>query len=228
MRSTVQELLDGLHAAADAPERRRWAAACARGLGLGGLAVSVGQELVWFSDDTSARLEDLQFVFGQGPSRHLAEATGTREFPDLTRLLQMQWPQFAAAAEELGIAALFVWPLHIGAVRVGTMTGYRRATGPLTARESSDGRVVADALARQLLDGWPDNGEPDRVCGAGAGSVGLHRAEVHQATGVLSELLGIPLAEALDRLRARAFASGRSLPDSARHILQQELPRDDV
>ncbi|GAA2313524.1 ANTAR domain-containing protein [Streptomyces kunmingensis] len=224
MRSTVQELLDSLHAAATEEERRSWAVASAQALGLGGIAVSLGQELVWFSDDTSARLEDLQFVLGQGPSQLFKDEPGTREVPDLGKVLAQQWPQFTAEAEELGIAALFVWPVHIGAAQIGTMTGYRRTTGPLSAEQSAQGWLVADALAQQVLSRWPAGDEcaPSSV----AGTVGLHRAEVHQATGVLSEKLGVPLAEALDRLRAQAYASGRSLSDTAHAIIERELPHD--
>lgn len=226
MGSTVRELLAGLHAATSDEDRRSWAEASARALGLGGIAVTFGQELVWFSDATSARIEDLQFILGQGPSRLFRkDETEVREVPDLGRLLTRQWPQFAAEAEELGIAALFIWPVRIGAVQVGTMTGYRRAQGPLTALQSTNGRLVADALAQQVLNRWPKPGDSGAVPGL-AGTVGLHRAEVHQATGVLSERLGVPLAEALDRLRAQAYASGESLSETAHGIIQRELPPD--
>lgn len=219
--STVQEFLDGLHAAANEEQRRAWAVACAHALGLGGMAISLGQELVWFSDATSARLEDLQFVLGQGPSQLFESETEVREVPDLGRQLARRWPQFVTEAEELGIAALFVWPVHIGAVQVGTLTGYRRTIGSLNPRQSAQGWLVADALAQHVLNHWQ--------AGAGknpghAGAVNLHRAEVHQATGVLSERLGVSLAEALDRLRARAYASGQSLADTAHAIIQRELP----
>ncbi|MBQ0850683.1 ANTAR domain-containing protein [Streptomyces sp. NPDC057621] len=222
MGPSVRDLLDALHTAATEEEHRRWAVACARALGLDGMAVSVGRELVWFSDATSERLEDLQFVLGQGPGLLFQDET-TVEVPDLERLLLRQWPQFAAEAEVLGVAAVFVWPVHIGAVQVGTMTGYRRTTGPLTGRASTEGWLVADALAQRVVRLWPSAGEA--VDGPGhAGAVDLHRAEVHQATGVLSVRLGVPLAEALDRLRAQAYTSGRSLADAARAVIARELP----
>ncbi|MGW6271212.1 ANTAR domain-containing protein [Streptomyces sp. NPDC055060] len=224
MGSTVRELLDRLHAVAGEEGRRAWAKACADALGLGGVAVSLGQELVWFSDAASARLEDLQFVLGQGPGLLMQGEATLRELPDLERLLDRQWPQYAAEAEELGVAALFVWPVHIGTVQIGTMTGYRRTAGPLTQEQAAEGWLVADALAQHVLNHWPTgNGN-----GNGPGHVGavdLHRAEVHQATGVLSERLGVSPAEALDRLRARAFASGLPLVDAAHALIRQELPR---
>ncbi|MFD3572285.1 ANTAR domain-containing protein [Streptomyces sp. NPDC058644] len=222
MGSTVGELLVSLPAAAGQEQRRGWAVACAQALGLGGMAIALGQELVWFSDDTSARLEDLQFVLGQGPGQLFQDEAEVRELPDLGRLLARQWPQFAAEAEVLGIAALFVWPVRIGAVQVGTMTGYRRTVGPLTAQQAAQGQLVADALAQHVLNHWPASTDASNGPGH-VGAVDLHRAEVHHATGVLSERLGIPLAEALDRLRARAYASGLSLSDTAHSVIHQEL-----
>lgn len=221
---TVRGLLDSLGPSAGEEERREWAVACAQALGLGGIAVSLGRELLWFSDETSARLEDLQFVLGQGPSLLLRDRADVRQVPDLHRLLAEQWPQFAAEAEELDIAALFVWPVHIGAVQAGTMTGYRRSPGPLTTQQLTEGWLVADALAEQVLKKWPATSGTDR-CHGHTGTVELHRAEVHQATGVLSGRLGIPLAEALDRLRSQAYASGRSLSDTAKAVIERELPR---
>lgn len=229
MSASVQDLLDSLHVAATEEERRLWAVACARALGLGGMAVSLGRELVWFSDATSERLEDLQFVLGQGPGLLFEEEAEPTvwQVPNLGQLLSGQWPQYAAEAEQLGIEALFVWPVLIGAAQVGTMTGYRRTAGPLSARQATEGWLVADALARHVLSHWPTgNGDGDGNGPGHAGAVDLHRAEVHQATGALSERLGISLPEALDRLRAQAYTSGLSLTDTAHAIICREVPDD--
>ncbi|WP_320780187.1 ANTAR domain-containing protein [Streptomyces sp. CRN 30] len=225
MGSTVRELLGTLPLEVDEERRREWAVACAFALGLGGIAVTVRQELVWFSDETSERLEDLQFILGEGPGLSSQDPAEVREIPDLSRLLSERWPQFTREAEVLGIGALFVWPVHIGVVPVGTLTGYRRSPGPLTPRQRAEGWLVADALAEHVLARWPAN-SADADGPGHAGTVDLHRAEVHQATGVLSGRLGVSLPEALDRLRARAYASGRSLTDTAHDVLRRELPED--
>lgn len=223
-RGVVQDLLDSLELAVDAGDQRVWAVRCARVLGLEGMAVSLtwGDELVWFSDDISARLADTQFTLGQGP--------GLTDFGVVPYLslnvggaADEQWPQFAAEARALGVRAVFVWPVRAGAEQIGTLTGYRNMEGPLTDQQAMDGLLVADALAARLL-AW----EPaDALAGNGrrdAGTVDLHRAEVHQATGVLSQRLGVPMDEALSRLRAQVFASGRPLAEVAREILHRQLP----
>jgi hypothetical protein len=66
--------------------------------------------------------------------------------------------------------------------------------------------------------------------GAPAGTVGReltglvdHDAVVHQATGMASAQLEVPLAEASVRLRAHAFATGIPLTDVARDIVARRL-----
>lgn len=51
----------------------------------------------------------------------------------------------------------------------------------------------------------------------------LSRAEVSQATGMLMAQLDVAPAEALVRLRAHAYAAGRSASDVARDILDRRL-----
>lgn len=223
-RVTLQELLVGLEEAVDGGRHREWAVQCAHALGLGGIAVSLrwGAELVWFSDGVSARLEDAQFTLGQGPGVAAEFTDVPHQVPDLARDAAEEWPQFAAEARDLGVWAVFVWPVRSGAVRLGSLTGYRRTPGPLTPQQSADGLRVADALAGRLL-AWRPGNESSTDGQGEAGTVDLHWAEVHQATGVLSCRLGVPLGEAMVRLRAQAFAEGRAVTETAREILR-ELP----
>ena len=50
-----------------------------------------------------------------------------------------------------------------------------------------------------------------------------HWAEIHQATGMLSAQLAVPLDEAFVRLRSHAFADGRSLREVADDVLARRL-----
>lgn len=51
----------------------------------------------------------------------------------------------------------------------------------------------------------------------------LRHAVVHQATGMVSVQLSRPLAQALLRLRAHAYSSGRSITDVAQDVVDRRL-----
>jgi AmiR/NasT family two-component response regulator len=51
----------------------------------------------------------------------------------------------------------------------------------------------------------------------------LHRAEVDQATGMLTVQLGVPAGEAFARLRAYAYSQDRRLADVAGDIVARRL-----
>jgi AmiR/NasT family two-component response regulator len=61
-----------------------------------------------------------------------------------------------------------------------------------------------------------------------ARDLALHRAEIDQATGMLTVQLGVPAAEAFARLRAYAYSQDRRLADVAGDIVARRLrlPRD--
>ncbi|WP_320776855.1 hypothetical protein [Streptomyces sp. CRN 30] len=216
---SVEDLLDGEETG------RAWAVRCVAALGLDGIAVSLrdGLELVWYSDDTSAWLDDIQFVLGEGPGASVDPADAPLQVADLDAHLgpaALRWPRFTAEARTAGVRAVFVWPLGTEGLRFGTFSGYRATPGSLTPRQAADGHLVAEAMALRILAWRPDNessfDEPRT-----AGTIGLHRAEVHQAVGALSYQLGVPLEEARAHLRAQALASAASLPETARAVLRE-------
>jgi hypothetical protein len=61
-----------------------------------------------------------------------------------------------------------------------------------------------------------------------ARDLALHRAEIDQATGMLTVQLDVPIADAFVRLRAYAYCQDRRLADVAGDIVARRLrlPRD--
>jgi hypothetical protein len=133
--------------------------------------------------------------------------------PDLARTAPLRWPAFAGGALQAGVRAVFAFPLRVGAIRVGVLDLYRDRIGPLSADDLTEALSFADAATLVLLNAQA--GSPVR----GAVQVLDDRAEVHQATGVVSVQAGVGLAEALVLLRARAFADQRPIGDLARDVL---------
>jgi hypothetical protein len=164
----------------------------------------------------AAAMEDLQFTLGEGPC---VDAVSTRRpvlQPDLAATGPPRWPAFSAGALDAGLRAVFALPLLIGTVRLGSLALYRDGAGSLSDPALAEALTFADVATAVLLHlqaGRP--GEPIRLV--------EDRAEVHQASGMVSVRAGVSLAQALLLLRARAFASDRPISAVARDVLDGVL-----
>jgi hypothetical protein len=119
---------------------------------------------------------------------------------------------------------MFSFPLQIGAIEVGTLSLYRAKPGSLPGEQLADVLIFADIALRLLLDGSSGvTGIPGYQPLDGMSDA---RAEVHQATGMISVQLGVSLEHAFARLRARAFAGNSALADVASAVVNRELRFD--
>src|SRR6202012_3519485 len=139
-----------------------------------------------------------------------------------------RWPGFAVQAHLLGAGAVFAIPLMIGAIRAGVMGMYRSSPGPLPWERFGDALILADVATVLLLDGLGlghsgDGAASGRVLDGQSPDLALHRAEIDQATGMLTVQLGVPVAEAFARLRAYAYSQDRRLADVAGDIVARRI-----
>jgi hypothetical protein len=162
------------------------------------------------------RLEDIQFTLGEGPCVEASSARSPAIEGDLRRTGTRRWPAFAAAALEEGVNAAFAFPVHVGAARLGVLDVYRYREGGLTPESLRDALILARICLTTMLQPWPAlvEGGADRL-----GDAFPLSPEVYQAQGIVMVQLGVPLAEAMVRLRARAYAGGYSIADVARGVL---------
>jgi len=173
------------------------------------------------TNEVSASIEDLQFALGEGPC---VDAFHDREpvlEPDLAAPRVHRWPAFAGPALDAGVAAIFGFPIGVGAVGLGALNLYRAAPGPLTDQQHADALVMADISAQTLLmlqvDAPPDQLASELEAGSDFQSV------VHQASGMVAVQLGISVGNAMLRLRAHAFADGRPLSQIAGEVVDRTL-----
>lgn len=180
------------------------------------------------SDPVSEQLAELQLTLGEGPCRDIVAAAAPVLAGDLgDDESGRRWPAFTEAAGRLGVCAVFAFPLTIGVIRTGAMGLYRSSPGPLTRAQLGDSLLLADTATMLLLDGAGHSDGDGAANGAGldgqAPDLAAHRAEVDQATGMLTLQLGVPTAEAFARLRAYAYAQDRRLADVAGDIVARRL-----
>lgn len=225
VESTVKDLVAVLAQGREADFAAQWAGEAAAALGLDGLAASllVGEpELIWFSEEVGARLEDLQFTLGEGPSLEAARAGAICLVADVSSAPAARWAGFLPAVAQLGVRAVFAFPLRLGSLKVGALTGHRRRPGMMSGESIEHALTLCDALTDFLLRmRLPPPSREDAA--RTPGLVHLHRAEVHQATGMVAVQLGLSLPAALSRLRAEAFATNRCITEVATAVLRGDL-----
>ena len=187
-------------------------------LGVDGISASVAldagpAELLWCSADASRRFEDLQFTLGEGPAVEAARTGHAVLEADLRQVRPERWPLLLPEAERLPVQAVFCFPLGIGAIHLGVLTAVRAAPAPLGRQQTDDALALAAALTAQYLGG----DEPPGV---------FYRAVVHQAVGMVSVQLSLPLADSMLRLRAFSYRSGRPINDVSRDVVARRLRLD--
>src|SRR5271169_2899346 len=117
--------------------------------------------LMWTTDEVSELLAELQLTLGEGPGPDALAYRGPVLASDLDDVEAVRrWPLFASAASQAGAAAVFVFPLQVGAIRVGVMGLYREWSGPLSGSQLGDALVFADTATLLLLEAQ------DRAAGA--------------------------------------------------------------
>ena len=180
------------------------------------VATSGGQSLTAHaSDPTAAAVEDLQHTLGEGPGVAAYQSGAAVLVPDLgdSRDLALErWPTFTKEAIAIGVQAAFAFPLLLGSSRLGAMSLYRARSGGLSKADVSQSWVTADALALRLV-GASQN-LPN-------GSAHVDPMRVHQAAGMVMVQLGLPIDEALLRLRAAAYAEGKTVDELADAIVKR-------
>ena len=206
------------------------AAQAAAALGVDGICAGLGTGssglvLAWGREPVSVALEGLQFTLGQGPG--LDAVAGAPVLVADLEAAAARWPVFVPAAAELGVRALFALPLRIGAISVGVLSAYRAIPGPLADGALADAFALAEAVTLLLLHQRSSGTERAGSLGEWPRAGVTYRAEVHQATGMISVQLGVSLAEALVRLRAHAYADGRAIAEVASDVVARRLRFDD-
>ncbi len=196
-------------------------------LPISGAAISVfaglaPETMVCASDAISARIDELQFDLGEGPRWEALQTRRPVLMPDVRRGPHGAWPVFAKSLVELDVAALFVFPLTLGALDIGVVELYSSEPGPLSPAKHSMALQLADAatwhLLRQLLTLDPGHGADAPPDGSP-----LSRREVHQATGMVLAQSGTTARDALLLIRAHAFAHGRTVREVARDVVSRCL-----
>ncbi len=174
-----------------------------------------------------ARLYDeLQFTYGEGPCLDTVARRAPVLVVDLAAPAEVRWPAYRPAMLTYDIRGVYALPVVIGGQYAGALDLFRSQPRPLSAESLAGAFLAADLAEVPVVDLVGEQlfapaGDPDGDAWAELGT--LSGAEVSQATGMLMAQLDIGAAEALVRLRAHAYAVGRTATEVARDILDNRL-----
>ena len=203
--------------------------ACMEAVGASGaglvLASSMGSlEPVYVTGSHAGEVEELQATVGEGPGIDALESCRPILVGDLAApMSNRRWPMFAPDVSGLGVRAMYSLPLALGAIRVGVLDLYHDTAGHLDQEQLMDALIYADTALLLVLDA--ECGIVTPAEGDGPNGLGpvLWHAEVHQAAGMISVQLGVPVLNALVRLRAYAYGHSMPLTDVARAVVERRL-----
>lgn len=176
------------------------------------------------SNEVAALIEELQFTLGEGPSVDAFHQDQAIFEPFLAYEGASRWLGFTPPAVEAGVQAVFAFPVHVGAVRLGCLNFYGERPGPFSDQQQADALVLADIAAQTVLL-LQANAPPGRLAiELEAGSE--FQYVVHQAAGMIAAQLDVGIGQALIRLRAYAFGHDRPLTQLAQDVVARKLRFD--
>jgi len=181
-----------------------------------GLAKLLGSELYLITV-----VEDLQFTLNEGPCIDTYTSGEPVLEPHLREPDEVRWHEFSGPALAAGVEAIFGFPIVAGDIRLGALDLYVDQPWELTPKQHADAVIMAGVVADAILS-LQSRADPGQL--AIDLEIGARlRSVVHQASGMLAVQLEIPVADALARLRAYAYAEDRPIKDVARAIVGREL-----
>jgi GAF domain/ANTAR domain len=190
------------------------------------VALVAGAELLGTLADAgrhSSVITNLQFELGEGPCLEACASGSPFLLPDLADEAA-RWPVFTTAAARPGVRAEFCFPLGVEATCIGVFDLYRDEPGMLGEEQLADAQVAADIARDAVLYLQDLPGHPGLA--VLLDMAGMDRIVVHQATGMIAAQLDATPADALARLRATAFQSGRSIYDIAQDVVERRVRFD--
>ena len=172
------------------------------------------------SNSLASYLAEVQTTLGDGPWLYAYQTGAPVLACDLTTGRDMhRWPVFARQATAVGVQAVYSMPLGSDdGLTVGTLDLYRDTPGGLTEDELRRAQLVA-AVMTLALTSLPREENGSGGEDAWLGGLATEHDEVYQAIGMVMAQLGIDAEEASTRLRARAFAQGRTTIEVAHDVV---------
>jgi GAF domain-containing protein len=178
------------------------------------------------SGEPARMYDELQFTLGEGPCLDAVARRIPIMVIDLADAQEARWPGYRPAMLAHQVRGVYAIPIVVAGEFVGALNLFRAQPGELQGEDLAGAGAAAELAGIPLLDLLDADLQAavvDPKSDAWAELNMLSRAEVSQATGMIVAQLEVEPAEALVRLRAHAYATGRTATDVARDVLDRRL-----
>ncbi|MEY2401842.1 MAG: hypothetical protein QOJ08_1953 [Ilumatobacteraceae bacterium] len=210
-------------------EAERLCEICADLTGSSGAGIMMmSDDVPWVSlntfDPVTARIEELQSTLREGPCVDAHQRGLPVLEPDLDEPDTLRWPAFSAPAVEVGVRAVFGFPIRVGGARLGVLNLHSTRPGLLKDEQYVDALILADVVARAIL-----LTEASALPAEMAAELQIesdYQSIVNQASGMAAVQLGVGVRGALVRMRVFAFAHGRAFAEVADDVVTRKLRFD--
>jgi hypothetical protein len=191
---------------------------------IAGAAVSllgkrVGQSTLCASNDSAARLDELQFDAGDGPCWQAMESRQIVAAADLLVEEHTEWPGFMEAFRDDPIAgeiaSMYAFPLVAGSLEIGAIDLYSGRPNAMSVPDVRDAAALAKIASWQVLRRILADDDPEADA--------RPRREVNQAIGMVLAQLNISAQDANLLLRAHAYSMGKPVLEIATDVIERRL-----
>ncbi len=191
------------------------------GVSAAGLLLTDGQDtlqVVAASSERTRLLELFQLQTDEGPCVDCFRSGRPVSVADLSST--GRWPNFAAAAAEVGYCAVHAVPMRLRSEILGALNFFDVGAGALDDSTLRIGQALADVATIGLLQQRAIHRRD--VLTEQLQSALNSRVLIEQAKGMLAERLGLDMADAFTALRAAARRQNRRLSELARAVVEGE------
>ncbi|MFJ9770855.1 GAF and ANTAR domain-containing protein [Kitasatospora sp. NPDC101157] len=182
---------------------------------------------VWATDERARRMEERQFSLGEGPGVDAFRSRRPVVVADFLAPDEVRWPVLvvdlaSTAPVDRVLRSVYAAPLHLGPSGIGVLSLYRSGPGVPGPDETADIQVAATSVTLAIVGSFlgPSDEVPAQLW---LDDPPLNGVEVDQAVGMIMVQARVPAGEALDLLRAHAFAHGREIDEVAHDVVERRL-----
>ncbi|MDX3659715.1 GAF and ANTAR domain-containing protein [Streptomyces sp. ID05-26A] len=175
-------------------------------------------ELAAASTHLTRPLEEFLLQSEDSPSQECFHSGQIVRCPDL-RARPARWSRFAAAALQMGFAAVDAVPMRLRNEVIGSLTLFRMSPGALPAEAEALARSFANVATISLFQGRAAS--RNQPVADHLETALSDRVLIEQAKGVLTERLEIGVTDALSLMRNYARNTGQLLADVARQVTER-------